>query len=133
MRNASLLVLRIGMGAVILWFAQRQLSDPSAWIVYLPTWTQSLPVSQIGFVYLNAWFELTFGIVMMIGFYTRTAALLLALHLLGIAYTIGYNATGVRDVGLSIALLAISLYGASHWSADEFFERNRNVVLKNSD
>jgi uncharacterized membrane protein YphA (DoxX/SURF4 family) len=133
MRNASLFVLRVGIGAVMVWFALRQLDNPSAWIFYLPAWTQSLPVNQIGFIYLNAWFELTFGALMIVGFYTRVTAFFLAVHLLGIAYSIGYNETGVRDFGLTIALVAISLYGTSRWSADEFFERNSKVVLKSSD
>jgi uncharacterized membrane protein YphA (DoxX/SURF4 family) len=131
MKDLSLFILRIGIGAVMIWFALRQLSNPSAWIFYLPSWTQSLPVSQIGFIYLNAWFELTFGGLMIVGFYTRVVAFFLALHLLGIVYTIGYNETGVRDFGLSIALISISLYGTSNWSADNFFEKNSSVALKN--
>jgi uncharacterized membrane protein YphA (DoxX/SURF4 family) len=124
MQKTSLVVLRLGIGAVMIWFALQQLNDPAAWVSYLPPWTQSLPVSQIGFVYLNGWFEITFGTLMIVGFYTRIVAFFLAIHLLGIVYTLGYNQTGVRDFGLSIALLAISLYGTSAWSLDEYFEKN---------
>lgn len=130
MRKFSAIILRIGIGAVIIWFALQQLAKPSAWTVYLPAFTQSLPISQIGFIYLNVWFELTFGAMMIIGFYTRIVALFLALHMLGIVFTIGFDATGVRDFGLAVALFSISLYGTSCWSVDELFERNRNAELK---
>jgi uncharacterized membrane protein YphA (DoxX/SURF4 family) len=135
MQKLSLFILRVGIGAVIIWFALQQLSNPSSWVFYLPDFTKNLPVSQIGFIYLNVWFELTFGTLMIVGFYTRIVAFFLALHMLGIVYTIGYNETGVRDFGLSIALISISLYGASGWSLDEFFEKNKqkdNVILKNN-
>lgn len=132
MRKLSLVVLRVGIGAVMIWFALQQLSDPSSWVFYLPAWTKSLPVSQIGFVYLNAWFELTFGTLMIMGFYTRIVAFFLAIHLFGIVFTLGYNQTGVRDFGLSIALLAISLYGTSSWSLDEYFERNDDTMTSSN-
>ena len=112
MKNSSLLVLRVGIGAVIIWFALQQLGNPSAWVFYLPAFTQSLPISQIGFIYLNVWFELTFGILMIVGFFTRIVAFFLALHMLGIVFTIGYDATGVRDFGLAVALISIFLYGS---------------------
>jgi uncharacterized membrane protein YphA (DoxX/SURF4 family) len=128
MKNLSLVVLRVGIGAVIIWFAIQQINSPASWIIYLPTFTASLPISQIGFIYLNVWFELIFGTLLIVGFYIRIVAFFLAIHLLGIAYTIGLNQTGVRDFGLSVALISISLYGTSRWSVDEFFERKNSSV-----
>jgi uncharacterized membrane protein YphA (DoxX/SURF4 family) len=124
--------LRIGLGIVIIYFSLQQLNNPSSWIGYLPDFTKNLPISQITFVYLNGWFELTFGTLLILGFYTRIVAGLLALHLLGIVFSVGYNPTGMRDFGLTVALLSISLNGESMYSLDKYFsskENNRGEVI----
>ncbi|MDD5318322.1 MAG: DoxX family membrane protein [Candidatus Pacebacteria bacterium] len=121
MKSFSHILLRISMSLVFLWFGFQQLASPTDWIGFLPTWTVSLPISQIGFVYLNGWFEVVAGLFLLAGFYTRAAALLLGLHLLGIAYTIGYGAIAVRDVGLALATLSVFLYGRDKWSLDKKF------------
>ena len=126
MQKFSLLILRVGIGAVIIWFALQQLSNPSFWTTYLPEFTKSLQISQTTFIYLNAWFELTFGTLMILGFYTRIVSFFLAIHMLGIVFSIGYDATGIRDFGLFIALVSIYSYGPSTWSLDEFFEKKKN-------
>lgn len=123
MQKWSGIVLRVGIGAIMIWFASQQLNDPSSWVGYLPDWTKSLPISQITFVYLNGWFELTFGALLIAGFYTRIVALFLSLHLLGIVFSVGYEPTGVRDFGLTVALFSIFLYGPSAWSLDEYFAK----------
>lgn len=127
MRNLSSVVLRVGIGAVIIYFGLQQLNDQSAWIAYLPSWIKSVPISQINFIYWNGWFELVFGILLVVGFYTRIVAFFLALHLLSIVFTVGYNEIGVRDFGIFIALVSIFLHGPSNWSADESLERNKKI------
>ncbi len=123
MKNLSSIILRVGLGIVVVWFGTQQLSDPLSWVSYLPSWTNSLPLSQINFIYLNGWFEVCFGILLVAGFYTRIVAGLLALHLLGIVFSLGYNSIAVRDFGLTIALISIFLHGPSEWSLDEFFAK----------
>jgi len=120
MQILSPIILRIGIGAVIVWFGLQQINTPSSWIVYLPTWTKILPLSQINFVYLNGWFELIFGIILITGFFTRIVAFFLSIHLLGIVLTVGYNEIGVRDFGLFIALFSIFLHGENNQSRDKF-------------
>jgi uncharacterized membrane protein YphA (DoxX/SURF4 family) len=110
--------LRISMGLVIVWFGIQQVTDPSSWLAYLPPWTTALPISQMTIVYLNGTFEVIFGVFLILGFYTRIVALILALHLLDIAYTVGYGAIGVRDFGLAMSTGAIFLYGADAFSFD---------------
>lgn len=126
MQKYSSTVLRIGIGLVIIYFSSQQFINPSSWISFLPSWTTSLPISQIQFVYLNAYFELIFGILLIIGFYIRIVAALLTLHMLGIVLSIGYNPTGMRDFGIFIALLSISLHEVNHLSVDKFFISNLN-------
>ena len=126
MNKFSTPILRIGMGLVVLWFGYQQLSDALPWIGYLPSWTSALPISQITFVHLNGWFELTLSLLLLCGFYTRAVALLLALHIANIAFIVGYNAIGVRNFGLSVALFSLFFSVPDEWSCDMLFERRTN-------
>lgn len=123
MKNTSSLVLRVGLGLVMLWFGVSQGKNPSAWVNYLPSFTENLPLSQITFIYLNSWFEICLGILLIAGLQTRIVASLLALHMIGIVFSVGYNATGVRDFGLTMALISIALDKSSTLSLDNFFDR----------
>jgi uncharacterized membrane protein YphA (DoxX/SURF4 family) len=123
MQKTAPIVLRIGMALVVLWFGVQQLLDPSIWTGYLPTWTSSLPIGAVTFVLLNGWFECTFGLLLIAGFYTRFVALLLSLHLYGIAATLGLGELGVRDFGLATGLLSVFFYGQDVWSVDTFFSK----------
>ena len=129
MKKFAPILLRVSMAGIIIWFGWSQLSDPNSWLGFLPDWTKTLPISQIALVYLNGWFELSFGLSLLFGFYTRFVALLLALHLLDIAYIVGYNAIGIRDLGLTLATVSVFLFGSDSWSIDKLFERgNRSGV-----
>jgi uncharacterized membrane protein YphA (DoxX/SURF4 family) len=123
MKKFAPILLRVSMAGIIIWFGVSQLTDPNSWLGFLPTWTATLPISQTALVYLNGWFELTFGLSLLLGFYTRFVALLLALHLLDIAYIVGYNAIGIRDLGLALATVSVFLFGSDIWSVDRAFER----------
>ncbi len=125
MKNFSSIILRVGLGLVIIWFGWQQASNPSAWIAYLPTFIKNFSISSTSliypytkdlsvWVYLNGWFELVFGALLIIGFYTRIVAFILALHLFNIIFAVGYNEIGVRDFGLFIALLSIFLHEAKN-------------------
>ncbi len=124
----SQIVLRIGLGLVVLWFGLQQGMHPAQWTSFLPAWTTTLPISQLTFIYLNSWFEICFGILLIAGFYTWIIAGILALHMLGIVLSLGYNAIAVRDAGLTVALAAIFLHGESLWSLDEYFRKKQDVV-----
>ncbi len=110
--------LRIGISLVILWFGSEQLLHPDLWTAFLPSWAKSLPFSQITFIYFNGSLEVVMGLLLIIGLFTRIVSIILALHLLGIVFTLGYNDIAVRDFGLFIALISIFLYGADDYSLD---------------
>lgn len=115
--------VRIAISLVVLWFGINQLLNPEQWISQLPEWTTLLPVSQVGLIYFNGWFELVFGSALLVGFYTRLSAFLITLHLLDITLIVGYSAIGVRDFGLSISALSVFLSGSDIWSVDKIFEK----------
>lgn len=106
-------VLRFGMSAVILWFSSQQFVHTDVWTAYVPDSAVAMThLSATTLVYINAIFELVFGILLVIGWQTRIAALLLALHLFEIMYVVGYGEIGVRDFGLAIATLVIAMNGS---------------------
>ena len=105
-------VLRYGLAAVILWFSLAQFLHNSVWTAYIPDSIVSM--THLGapvLVFLNATFELVFGILLVFGWQTRIVALLLALHLFDIMYVVGYGEIGVRDFGLAMATLVIFMNG----------------------
>lgn len=103
-------LLRIAMALVFFWFAINQLIAPNDWTGYLPGFLYNT-ANPVIFIYANAIFEIIFGTLLILGIFTRIAALLLGLHLLGISITIGWNATAIRDYGLSLATLSIAMNG----------------------
>ena len=123
LNNYSLPVLRYGLTLVFLYFAINQLIDPSLWTGYLPDFLYNTANPEM-FVYANAVFEIIFGILLALGVWTRIAALLLALHLFGIAFaSLGISPVGVRDFGLAVATLAIFLYGPD----DLCLQKEKNI------
>lgn len=121
MQKISPFVLRLGLGLVFIWFGTQQLIHTSMWVGMIPDWTSFLPFTKYTLVLLNGWFEVVFALLLISGFYTRIVSLLLALHLFGITYTLGYGPIAVRDFGLSVAILSVFLYGADYYSFDRYF------------
>jgi len=111
-------VLRIGISLVFLWFGFQQILHSSDWVSYLPLFVTNLSISATTFVLLNGIFEVLFGLLLITGLYTREVSGLLALHMIGIMFSVGYNEIGIRDFGIFIALLAIFLHGRDEWCLD---------------
>ncbi len=117
-RDLAPAILRYGMVVLFLWFGLSQVTNPSAWTVWLPEWTSGWPIAPTMLVVLNGAFETILGLMLAVGFYTRAAAGLLAIHLLGISLEIGYTAIGVRDFCLAAATAAIAFFGPDKYSFD---------------
>jgi uncharacterized membrane protein YphA (DoxX/SURF4 family) len=111
------LVLRLGMAAVFAWFGLHQLFDPSSWIAYVPGFLNNGWLELESIILLNGWAEVVGALLLLIGFQTRPVALLLGLHMLFIAIETG-GAIGVRDLGITIACLALALSTVDRWSVD---------------
>jgi uncharacterized membrane protein YphA (DoxX/SURF4 family) len=113
LESSAPIVLRIGMSAVILWFSSQQFLHADVWTAYVPDSAVAFAhVSATTLVYFNATFELFFGLALLFGYKTRLVALLLSLHLFDIMYVVGYGEIGVRDFGLAVATLVVSMNGS---------------------
>jgi len=111
-------ILRMGLAFVFLYFGVSQLRNPDSFIGWLPKEVSLLPLTPRTFVLLNGAFELLFGSMMALGLYTRISAFLLGAHLIGIAFTIGWNEIGVRDLGLALSTIALSIWPTIPFSLD---------------
>ncbi|MEK7132800.1 MAG: DoxX family protein [Patescibacteria group bacterium] len=112
-------VLRFGLVFLFLWFGISQILNPNSWTAWVPEWgTSVLGLDAVKVVLINGWFETVGGIFLAIGFWTRWIALVLSLHLLFIAYEVGYNDIGVRDFTLAASSLALSFFGPDKYTLD---------------
>lgn len=104
----GVLILRIGLAAVFLWFGFSQILDGLNWVSWVPEWAVNLlhiPPAMI--VLMNGAFEVVAGGMLALNLFTRWAALALALHLVVLVFDIGLNAIGVRDFGIMMATFAL--------------------------
>ncbi len=139
-KKYSIDMVRIAIALVFLWFGISQIIDPESFLGYIPEWLyQQEPQMMQGFmqfmqrapnfvyiiILLNGIFETIFGILLLIGYFTRIAAFLLALHLLGIAFSLGYNDIAVRDFGLALATASLIFSGAGEISLDNQLRKNK--------
>ncbi len=121
-------ILRLGLAGVFLWFGTTQLLDQAMWTSLIPDWLVNLTgISAASFVVINSLFEVVFGVLLVLGVWTRVAAALLFLHLLTIIFDVRLTAIGVRDIGLAIATLSIAIYGNDvySWSQRKGFAADR--------
>lgn len=124
-------MLRGGLVFLFLWFGFSQVTAPGNWVSWVPEWlvvslsnpTFGLDMPAQTIVLLNGAFEVILGLALAAGFMTRWVALLLSLHLLLIAYEVGYNDIGVRDFGLAIATLSLFFFTPDQYTLDR--KRNR--------
>lgn len=113
------IVLRVSLALLFLWFSVQQFLHPRVWEGFVPDSVVAISHLSAGtLVFINGVFELIFGTILLIGFWTRWAALFLALHLFDIAYTIGYDSLAMRDLGLAVATLSIFFSGPDWFTID---------------
>jgi uncharacterized membrane protein YphA (DoxX/SURF4 family) len=112
MKDNAPAVLRISLSLVFLWFGLTNLFNPEALVGYLsPAIRNIIPFAPTTFMILTGIFEVVFGILLLLGLFTRLAALLFTIHVLGIAISLGYNDIAIRDIGLAAAVFAVFLRG----------------------
>lgn len=109
------ILLRLSLSLLFLWFGVSQLIDQESFVSYVPSW---VPIDIFTAVMLNGIMEIVLGVLLAIGFFTRISAVLLAVHLVGIAISLGYNDLAMRDWALAFATVSVALYGPDEWSLD---------------
>lgn len=124
-------LLRISMALVFLYFGFQQVYSPDDWAGYVPKFLTSVIITANNLVILNGIVELSLGIFLLIGIYTRLSSLILALHLFGISFSIGFNPLGIRDFGLSFATLVVLLNGPDQYCLDSKFVKKKEKSSKN--
>lgn len=128
MKEYAPVIVRIGVSLVFLYFGISQLIDAGNFVGWLPEFMQQgfMGLSANSIVTFNGIFEVIFGSLLILGSFTKLAAFLLALHLLGIVVTLGLNEIGVRDFGLMMATFSVFLNGADKFSLDRKFRKVRD-------
>ena len=135
-------IVRIAVSLVFLWFGISQLVNPESFLGYIPQWLHphepqmqhehplqfmhGIPnVKANTIIMSNGVFESIFGFLLLAGFFTRIAAFLLALHLFGISFSLGYNDVAVRDFGLALATASLIFSGAGELSLDNKLRKKK--------
>jgi uncharacterized membrane protein YphA (DoxX/SURF4 family) len=108
-------IVRVGVALVFLWFGLNQIFDTSSFLGWLPSWAYLIPISSSVLVIISGVIETVFGLLLLLGLYTRFSALILLLQLIVIIVGLGYNDIMIRDVGLSFATLSILIHGKDEW------------------
>ena len=119
-------LLRITLSLVFLYFGYQQVTSPDNWIGFIPEFLTNSFLSPNNFVMFNGIMELSLGIFLIIGLYTRFSSFILSIHLLGIAASIGISPIGIRDFGLTIATFVVFLNGVDNYCLDKKFMKKEN-------
>jgi len=118
------IVLRYALALVFLWFGINQLLSPSDWTGWVPASIAKIIDPSI-IVHINGVAEIILGLLLILGIFTRIVALLLAIHLFGIATTIGINTIGIRDFGLSFATLSLAFMNPDAWCLEHKWRKSK--------
>ncbi len=108
----SILILRIGLGITFFLSGILILKDDDKWIHMLPEWFSKRIPSARSFMIVTAVGDLVLGTWLLSGYFTGVAALLAALHLVGVLIVSGREEFHevYRDIGLLFASVALAGY-----------------------
>ncbi|MDE1824908.1 MAG: DoxX family membrane protein [Candidatus Micrarchaeota archaeon] len=107
-RKIRHLLTRIGIGIVLVVFGAWEITNPAAWVGFLPPlfWSNTTMIIVVHGVAMIA-----VGLAILTGFYLRIAAILSSIMLLAIIISLmvltGYMDLVIRDTGLLLLSLSI--------------------------
>lgn len=110
------ILLRWSMGLVFLIFGIMQIYAPTNWTGYLPDFITGS--SSVLFVIVNGSVEIFLGLLIIFGLYTRIAAIILGVHLIGISVSLGFTALALRDWGIALATISIAFFDPDMYCFD---------------
>lgn len=108
----ALICLRTGLGLTFLWIGIDMMRHADLWIGYIPAQLPFGITRETG-LQITALLDSLLGVVLILGFFRKIAALIAAAHLAGILVTQGIDAVLIRDVGLLGASLALAFWPTS--------------------
>ena len=123
------IVVRGGIALVFLWMGIDIWVHTDYWVTLLPGYVSQFIEPQI-MMLMTGVFDFVFGLLLLLGLFTRISALLMALHLIGVINTLGYNDIAVRDFGLLLATIGIFLYGPDKWCLDKKYKNRFRKKFK---
>ena len=119
-----LFVIRIGLALVFLFFGIDKFINPFIWIGWVPKWLLALlPISQYAFIYTQGAFQVILGIILLLGFFTRIAAIVAAIFMAAVVFTVGFNDLGIRDTAIFSMALALALSKNYPLSLDSYIHK----------
>lgn len=126
-KELSNALVRWGVALVFLWFGTQH---------YIATdkWTGLIPEFLTGIMSANVWVlfkgtvDILFGILLLLGVFTRVSALVLSIDLFLTTLVMGYSPTGVRDFGLTLAAISVYLNGIDKFCLRKGKKKEVNLV-----
>ena len=118
LKDYSSLVLRLGLGLTLFWFGITSILEPEAWSSLVPSF---IPIQPTIAVIMMAIFQMVVSIFIILGLFTRLTALLMALSLIPIILSLGYNDVAVRDFAIFMAAISLAISGGGKLSIDSKF------------
>ena len=108
-KNIPFLILRIGLGFVFFWFSLDKLINPENWLGYITPFLFSIiPFNLEIFILILGIIEFILGIILFSGYYLKYTSIIVAMHLIVIILSQGFNEITVRDIGLLAIALALA-------------------------
>ena len=122
-------ILRISLSLVFLYFGISQIISPGNWAGFIPSFLSNWIFSANNLVVFNGILEITLGLFLIMGLYTKFSSFVLSIHLFFIALSMGFSPLGVRDLGLSLATFVVFLNGIDRYCLDRKF-RDKTKIFK---
>jgi uncharacterized membrane protein YphA (DoxX/SURF4 family) len=106
-KGYGILILRVGLGIVFLYFSLNQIFEPLRWVDLIPSFFSKV-IDPVILIYLNGFFDFIIGTFLFLGKFLRIVSIFGFLHLLGISlFSLGFTPSGIRDFGLAMSLLSL--------------------------
>jgi uncharacterized membrane protein YphA (DoxX/SURF4 family) len=104
-------ILRLGLAIVFLYFGISQILDQSRWIYLVPDRFFIFYINEVlksKLVFINGIFDLIIALSLISGIFIRIFSILGFIHLLSITiFSLGFEPSGIRDLGLAFAMLSL--------------------------